>query len=74
MLFIKYLILSNIFFAKIIIFLKNKEKIKYKKLEIIKEEKIYEIKKIILIYLHKSGFLIQISNGCIPYVIITELA
>ena len=48
------------------------EKIIYKKFEIINEEKIYVIKNVILIYFHKSGFLIQISNGCIPYVIIIE--
>ena len=44
----------------------------YKKLEIIKEEKIYVIKNVVLIYNHKSGFWTQISNGFIPYVIITE--
>ena len=46
----------------------------YKKLEIIKEEKIYVMKNVVLIYNHKSGFWTQILNGFIPYEIITELA
>ena len=59
------------------IFLKNLIKSKsmwYRKLEIIKEEKIYVMKNVILIYSHKSGFWTQISNGFTPYVIVAEAA
>lgn len=64
--FLKLLIRINTFF-------KIKENTKYIKFEIINEEKIYENKKTNLIYFHRTGFFMQISKGCIPYVIITEL-
>ena len=54
-------------------FFKIKENTKYIKFDIINEEKIYENKKTNLIYFHRTGFFMQISKGCIPYVIITEL-